>query len=447
MIFSQLNLKFSDKIKEVYMNKKASAFLSKHNFPVHADINAMVDSLLFDMNEGLAKRPAAEDMIKTYSNPPESAAAGKSVIVIDAGGTNFRSCLLTFDQFGKSNIDFMEKTTMPGTEKELSRREFFDKFAENLEHLKDKSANIGFCFSYPMTITEDGDGILIGFSKEIKAPEVVGCAIGKELKAALLAHGWSKIDRITLLNDTVAALLAGAACPDEGQLYSSYIGFILGTGMNAAYIQPENKELGISKQIIVCESGKFDKILCSDFDKAYDAKSSKPGTSLIEKQCSGGYMGPLAYEIVHTAAEEKLFSDKFSESLMQIEKLSFIEVNKFLCSPYSTGSILGAKALESATEEDYDLLFTILDAMVDRSARCAATILTACVIQSGEGKNPTKPVCILCNGTTFYKGYKIKSRVDAYLEEVLVKQRNLHYEIIERENDITLGTAIAGLIS
>ena len=85
--------------------------------------------------------------------------------------------------------------------------------------------------------------------------------------------------------------------------------------------------------------------------------------------------------------------------------------------------------------------------MVNRSARCAATILTACVIQSGEGKNPTKPVCILCNGTTFYKGYKIKSRVDAYLEEVLVKQRNLHYEIIERENDITLGTAIAGLIS
>ena len=89
---------------------------------------------------------------------------------------------------------------------------------------------IGFCFSYPMTITEDGDGILINFSKEIKAPEVVGCHIGQELKKALAAHGWKNKLTVSLLNDTVAALLAGAAVPCEGMKFSSYIGFILGTG-------------------------------------------------------------------------------------------------------------------------------------------------------------------------------------------------------------------------
>ena len=156
------------------MNNAAAAFLGKHNFNTHLDINSVVDAMLFDMDEGLSGRPAAEDMIKTFCNPPDRPAAGESVIVIDAGGTNFRSCLVTFDQQGKASIDFMEKTRMPGIERELNRKEFFDQFAENLEHLKDKSANIGFCFSYPMTITEDGDGVLIGFSKEIKAPEVVG---------------------------------------------------------------------------------------------------------------------------------------------------------------------------------------------------------------------------------------------------------------------------------
>ena len=37
-------------------------------------------------------------------------------------------------------------------------------------------------------------------------------------------------------------------------------------------------------------------------------------------------------------------------------------------------------------------------------------------------------------------------RVHGYLEEALTKERDLYWEIISRENDITLGAAIAGLI-
>jgi hexokinase len=429
------------------MNTAVTAFLAKHNFENHTDVNAMVESLLFDMDEGLAGRPAAEDMIRTYCLPPEEAAAGKSVIVIDAGGTNFRSCLVTFDAQGKANIDFMEKTSMPGIDRELPKKDFFNKFAENLEHLKDKSSYIGFCFSYPMTITNDGDGILLGFSKEIKAPEVVGSHVGKELAETLKAHGWKNIKKITLLNDTVAALLAGAACPDEGKKYSSYIGFILGTGMNSAYIQPAVPSYkNLVKQIIVCESGKFDKVSCSDFDRAYDVKSTKPGSFHMEKHCSGAYLGPVSWETLHVAAEEGMFSAKFAASLQKLENLTLIEMDSFLHAPYATGSVLGAMAAESATPEDYDRLYQLLDALVERSARCAAAILAASVIQCGEGKNASMPVCILCDGTTFYKTHKIFERVTGYLDEVLIRQRGLYYEIISRDNDITLGAAIAGLI-
>lgn len=429
------------------MNKSAAAFLEKHNFPLNLDMNPLVDSLLYDMREGLSGRKASQDMIKTFCVPPERKLAGESVIVIDAGGTNFRSCLVTFDQAGQPVIDFMEKTKMPGIERELSRKEFFEQFAENLEHLKDKSSNIGFCFSYPMTITEEGDGVLLGFSKEIKAPEVVGCHIGKELAQALSEHGWTKKVKISLLNDTVAALLAGAACPEEGNRYSSYIGFILGTGMNAAYIQDQDNAFpGLKKQIIVCESGKFDKMPRSDFDISYDQKSVKPGSGLLEKQCSGAYLGPIAYELVQSAVKDGLFSAKFSEALSKIESLTLIEIDSFLHAPYRTASVLGAKAAESATEEDYDLLHQLLDALVDRSARLSASILTACVVQSGMGKSATEPVCILCNGTTFYKTHKVAVRVQAYLEDMLLRQRGLFYEIVSRENDITLGTAIGGLM-
>ncbi len=429
------------------MNHKAAAFLSRHNFNHHQDIDTVVESMLFDMNEGLCGRPSGEDMIKTYLNPPSETAAGKNVIVIDAGGTNFRSCLVTFDQKGNPSIDFLEKTKMPGIERELSKAEFFDQVAKNLEHLKDKSSNIGFCFSYPVEIQENGDGKLINFSKEVKAPQVEGSFIGAELYRVLKENGWKNDLHISLLNDTVSALLAGAANPDEGMKYSSYVGFILGTGMNSAYIQKSSAEYAnLKTQIINCESGKFDKVPRSDFDVLLDKKSEKPGTGIMEKLCSGAYMGPLAFEAVTAAGREKIFSAEVSEALEKIDSLTQIEMDSFLHAPYSGSSKLGKIMAEKATDEDYDILFQILDALVERCARMASSILAACVIKSGEGKNASKPVCILCNGTSFFKTFKVKERVLGYLEEVLIKKRGLYFEIISRDNDITLGTAIGGLI-
>ena len=429
------------------MDKALANFLNMYNFSLHRDINIVLDALLYDMHQGLLGNYAWEDMIHTYCNPPTKNVTDSSVIVIDAGGTNFRSCLVTFDSEGKASIEFMEKTKMPGVEKELSKKEFFDQFATNLEHLKDKASRIGFCFSYPMKITEDGDGILIGFSKEIKAPEVVGCHIGQELIAALKEHGWKNEMHVSLLNDTVAALLAGASISGNGKRYSSYIGFILGTGMNGAYIQPEVPEYDdLKQQIIVCESGKFCSVPVSTFDLSYDTKSVKPGTSLLEKQCSGAYLGPLSLEMIQLLANSGLFSYQFSKKLLDIKSLSLIEMDAFLHKPYSTDSILGSLAAEYATEKDYNRLYQTLDAVVERSANLAAAILAACAIKSGKGFNASEPICMLCNGTTFYKTWRIQQRVEACLQKVLTEQRGIYYEIVSLENDITLGTAIGGLI-
>jgi len=111
------------------MNRAVSAFLAKHNFIRHVDIDSVIDALLYDMNSGLHGQKVYQDMIRTYSNPPENPVSDKSVIVIDAGGTNFRSCLVSFNEQGKASIDFLEKTKMPGVAKTLSRADFFDEIA------------------------------------------------------------------------------------------------------------------------------------------------------------------------------------------------------------------------------------------------------------------------------------------------------------------------------
>ena len=430
------------------MNRNVSAFLSRHNFVQHIDLNSFADALLCDMNNGINGRKSDEDMIRTWATPPAKSVCGKKVIVIDAGGTNFRSCLVTFDENGTPSISNLEKTSMPGIEKELSFKEFFDQFAENLEHLKNQSDSIGFCFSYPTEITKDGDGILLGFSKEVKAPEVVGKPVGKSLCDALEAHGWNRPKSIAILNDTVAALLAGAASKKPGVKYSSYIGFILGTGMNAAYIQPAVKELKDFEkpQIVVCESGKFCGVIQSDFDKDVDSKTTRPGTFLMEKGCSGAYLGPVSYSALQTAAKEGYLSEKVAQRILALSALTLIEADSFLHSPYDSSTTLGSILAESGTADDYDFVFGLLDAIVERSARYAAVILTSCVIQSGAGKSPSEPVCILCNGSTYHKTYKVFERVKGYLEQLLTQQRGLYWEIVAVENDITLGAAIGGLI-
>lgn len=429
------------------MNKTVSAFLSRHNFVNHVDILSAAEGIRYDMLNGLKKEKSDQDMIRTFCNPPEkSSVNGKSVIVIDAGGTNFRSCLVTFDAEGKPVISDMEKTRMPGVEKELSKKEFFAQFAKNLEHLKNKADRIGFCFSYPMEIQEDGDGILLGFSKEVKAPEVIGSAIGKCLKEELEKNGWNSIKKITLCNDTVAALLAGAACATEGDHFSSYIGYILGTGMNAAYLQPDSKEFNIKKQIIVCESGKYTYVNQADFDEEFDKTTVKPGSFLLEKLCSGAYLGPVAWYALQTAAKDKLFSEKVNEQLLQLPVLNLIETSGYLEGPFNSKYVLCRIIKDYGTEEDGDIMYQILDAIVERSARYAAAILIACSIQTGEGKVASKPICILCDGTTFFKTYMIKERVFGYLDEILTKTLGIYWKVVSCDNDITLGAAISGLI-
>ena len=428
------------------MNTTVSSFLMKHNFVNHIDVLALAQGILDDMRRGLKKEPSDQDMIRTFFNPPKDTAKNESVIVIDAGGTNFRSCLVTFDAAGVPAISEMEKTKMPGVERELSRKDFFEQIAQNLEHLKNKADRIGFCFSYPMEIQTDGDGILLGFSKEVKAPEVIGSKVGECLKAALAQHGWNTIKRVTMCNDTTSALLAGAATAGDIHRYSSYIGYILGTGMNAAYLQPDCDCCGIKKQIIVCESGKYKNINRSDFDIEFDKTTVKPGSFYMEKQCSGAYLGPVSTIIIQTAAKEGLFSAKMNEELLNLKPLTLIEMDKFLHGPFNKDCTLGKLACEVATEEDLDMLYQLLDAVVERSARCSAAILTACAIQTGAGKNAAHPVCILCNGTTFYKTWMVRERTAAYLDEILTNKLGIHWEIVSAENDITLGTAISGLI-
>jgi hexokinase len=114
----------------------AAAFLGKHGYDAGGlDVDALTDALLYDMEQGLAGFSSSQDMIPTWTAPPASRPKNTSVIAIDAGGTNFRSSLVSFDSDGKAEISLLEKTTMPATDRELSKEQFFDAMASSLDRL------------------------------------------------------------------------------------------------------------------------------------------------------------------------------------------------------------------------------------------------------------------------------------------------------------------------
>jgi hexokinase len=337
---------------------------------------------------------------------------------------------------------------MPASEREYSKQDFFAALAERLDTVKNLARRIGFCFSYAMAVHPDGDGEVIAFNKEIKAKEVVGSPLGAGLRAALVGRGWAPLEHIALVNDTTAALLAGAAQVAPGKAYSSYVGLILGTGLNVAY----QDEAAGKRQIIVTEAGFFTKLPRSDFDATVDALTVSPGQSRLEKMAAGAYLGQVISVALQQAARDGLFSPPVAPALESL-RLEMSDVDAFLYAPHRGDTLLGAilrggdKA--AANANDAALIFGILDAFVDRCARIAAVLIAASVIKGraamGAGADPTRPVCVVTEGTTFVRSWRLRERTAAYLDEVLWRRRALATELVTVENAVTLGAAVAGL--
>lgn len=432
------------------MIDQLQVFFSKNHFVRFTSEN-LAGLIYDDMIRGLEKESAAfQPMIPVYGFLEERKQADQNILVIDAGGTNFRSCLVSFDSNGSASISELKKSQMPGIEKELSKEEFYNSIADRIDYLKNKADKIGFCFSYAMEMNQESDGKVMVFSKEIKAPEVIGTYVGKELMKVLKERGWTTLKKIVLLNDTVAALLSGFYNPSSKVKYSSYIGFVFGTGINNAYIErnpipkiTEDNSAGNSdkaqKHIVVCEGGMFNnEILSSEFDLKLDQMSTAPGESVLEKMCSGAYMGKLAWIIIKEACDEYLFSPDFARTFSKIKTLESVDLDIFLNDPDNPKELLSG--LTGGNDSDKKILTDIINRIIERSSSIVAAILMATIRKCNTGKVHSNPVCIVCNGSTFWKCHNLKDNV-----ENILKENKMHFQIVQIENDITIGSAIAAI--
>jgi hexokinase len=422
-------------------------FLKKYSMD-HSDIDidAYCKIFLEEMANGLDGNPSSLLMIPTYIEISSTLPLNKPVIVLDAGGTNFRTAVVCFNDEKKPVIAGQKNYPMPGIQQEVSKEDFFKTIAGYMEEIADASDEIGFCFSYPSEIRPDKDGKIIHFSKEIKVRNVEGELIGQNLLAVLRKGGHSRIKKIVILNDTVTTLLAGTSLLQEGN-YESYIGFILGTGTNCCYMEKNSniiKTPGLEKsdsQIINVESGGFSQGPCGELDRLFDQATKTPGRYTFEKMYSGAYFGPLCRLIIGTACRDNLFSPATQQALQDISSLDTRNVSEFVRSPY--GENILSKAV--TTEPDRVSLYHLLDRMIERSAKLCVIALASVILKSGKGENPCRPVCITAEGSTFYGLKGLRFRVEYYLKKYLTGVHGRYFEIVSIENATLIGAAIAGL--
>lgn len=428
------------------MSDKVDDFLTRHMIKAETvNDEEVLSFFMSEMEKGLNGEKSSLQMIPTYCSLNSSIKAGDKVIVLDAGGTNFRTCLVTFNDNLEPEISDFKKVGMPGVKEEVSAKEFFSILADNVERLIDKSDKIGFCFSYAARITEDHDGIPLMFSKEIKAPEVIGKPIGASLLKELEERGYDvSKKKVSVVNDTVATLLATKAkCSD---ICSGYIGFILGTGTNTAYAEL-NRNIGKirsaepeARQIINVESGDMH-IELGDIDKAFIAGTKDPGSYFFEKAISGAYLGPFSHRVIEEAVKEGVLSSGFGERFSKISTLSTTYMSNYLEMCHNPDYVL-VSLLDN--EEDASALFRILDAIIERAAKLTAINLTAAVLKSGLGSEPRYPVLINADGTTFYKTENLEFYTRKYLFDILLKKYHRYVRIVNVPDSPVYGAAIAG---
>src|SRR5512142_3325116 len=284
---------------------RARAFLQASGM-FHGDIDALrcTEEFREEMEAGLCGRPSSLRMIPTFIEANREIPVGEPVIAMDAGGTNLRIALVEFDAEGEPRMSGFERFRMPGLDGEIPCDEFFDVLAGHLQKLAPRARRVGLSFSYPAEILPSKDGKILSLSKELRVSGIVGQLCGERINAALRRRGVAHDLRFVVVNDTVGALLAGRAAHGSHR-YSRYVGFVLGTGLNCAYVESDNHA----------------RIPRGKIDLALDAASAEPGSYALEKAVSGAYLGALALRTLQAAAEEGLFTKGAAERLRAWAKL------------------------------------------------------------------------------------------------------------------------------
>lgn len=378
------------------------------------------------VEEGLTNENQEIQCLPTFITPNSKSVNGKA-LVLDLGGTNYRVALIDFNN-GTPTIypsNGWKKDMSIMKSSGYSREELFKELADMIVEIKcDEEIPIGYCFSYPIKSTLDGDAELLRWTKGVDIKEMVGQLVGKPLLDYLNARNDIKFTGIKVLNDTVASLFAGLS----DSSYDAYIGLIVGTGTNMATFIPADKIKKMNPEFdmhglipVNLESGNFHPPYLTTVDDAVDSTSDTPGKQRFEKAVSGMYLG----DILKTTFPLDEFEEKFdAQKLTTI--MNYPDIHK-------------------------DIYVDVAHWIYNRSAHLVAASLAGLIMQLKSYDKDIRKICLVAEGSLFWsvsrkdRNYNVivTGKLRELLDDFGLSDVEVHINSMKNAN--LIGTGIAAL--
>ena len=353
-----------------------------------------------DMRLGLSGSPDSSlRMLPSYLGLPTGAERG-DYLALDFGGTNVRVLLYRLEGNGKYEMlsHVAKPLKVDGVYDFIGAEATGGQMFDFIAALVDEAVGgdhetpylLGHTFSFPSAQTNINDARLIIWTKEFAARGVEGEVVNDLLRAALVRQGLTNVTPNSVINDTVAVLLAAAYINGDTQ-----IGAIYATGHNTCYLEPYT---GTAQppMILNMESGGFSKLVPNRFDVALDAASEKKGEQRLEKMVSGRYMG----ELFEMALAELLGAAGSAYGFTSVDLSRMLEdVSEDATSAATLVEVLTGQRL---TAEDALRVRGLARAIVVRSARLIAATFVGTLGQvTGSGEIRAQHIAV--DGSVYEK--------------------------------------------
>lgn len=356
-------------------------------------------SFLDEMESGLYGKSTLKMLSSHVHNLPTGNEQG-IFYAVDLGGSNLRILRVSLNGIHSKVVENRSVIPLELLSASSTCNDLFDYIAifckksvsTNGDYSDSSCFPVGFTFSFPCEQTSIDRGRLIEWTKGFQTS---GCV--NEDPVRLLNESFARnsvnLRVVALCNDTVGTLVTNAYSyisnnspnrDEHDDRDVGYLGVILGTGTNAAYVEK-------ASLVINTEWGGFNSsaLKLTRFDAMVDEASPNPGKQIMEKMMSGMYLGELT-RLASMACCSEL--DAIPRNNLETSHVSDI----------------------MQRSDSNEIIRDIGNAVFKRSAGLCAAALCA-VMNRCEKKH----VVIGMDGSLFNKGYMYKEHLQTCLERLM----------------------------
>ncbi|KAI8636144.1 hypothetical protein BD408DRAFT_426611 [Parasitella parasitica] len=407
-----------------------------------ATFKSIVDGFQAEYDSGLntASAVGLATMIPSYVTTLPTGKEKGTYLALDLGGSTLRVCAVELLGDCQVAVTEVRRHIAPNDPLRTSGAAAFfdwivDAIAELIEKIghdtvhADGPLSLGVCWSFPLDQTSISAGRILRMGKGFTIEGVEGYDVSTLFHNAFTRKNVN-VKVTALLNDTVGTLVAHAYTNPNAR-----VGFIYGTGVNAAYPEKVSRMVKLkgklqdhcfSPDATMLVNTEID-IFGSDaylplnkYDRQLDANHSQPDFQLYEKMMSGACIG----ELVRLAALDLIENAKLFKGHRPTEFTVSMEFSTSIPSDIEgrlddsvearlehLGDLIHFEGEYTMDLDDLNVFTELCRLVSDRAARLAAAAMASLIEQQQDLMAGSGPIVIGVNGSTYEKYPNMHQRI------------------------------------